>query len=122
MKLPRFDSEDPIEFMTRQLEPSETCSVPGCTVAPLEPRIPLCGDHRRCPRCGLSIDDAPRVSLSCCGFLVAMIPRRAYTIPWMVALRALQTTEAWPHRMIMVKLVVRGRVIAEGLPWLEEEK
>lgn len=97
-----------------------TCCVPGCKEPPLEHRLPLCGNHRVCPRCGLSIDDAPRVSLSCCGFLVAMIPRRAWKIPWLVKFKEMELAEAWPHGETVVKIVQGGRVIAEDLPWLEE--
>lgn len=94
------------------------CAVPGCRQPPVDEWLPLCAAHRACPRCGERPWSTVRGRLECCGFLVALVPRRAWAIPWRRILADLEIREGWPHRLALARIVVDGEQVAPELPWL----
>lgn len=112
--------DEPIPASEGESNGARVCAVPGCHDPPAG-RIPLCRAHRICPRCGAGIHVHGRVSLDCCGLLVALVPRRAWAIPWLQLIQRLRESESWPHRIRRVRVVLGHRTLACRLPWLEEK-
>jgi hypothetical protein len=96
------------------------CAVPGCRQPP-SARLPLCREHRICPRCGAQVHVAGRVTLDCCALAVALVPRLAFRIPWHLMIRKAQKAIGWPHRMRHVRVVMGHKTVAKRLPFPEEE-
>lgn len=127
MSQPRFDYGErqypnlEAKNLEARLEPS-VCAVPGCNreiylSAPWD--LPLCDEHRICPRCGARVHVPGRLALPCCGLHTIHSRLQAWRIPWLQLLdegwiRAMKLKD---RKMRHARVLVGRGVEAASLPW-----
>ena len=106
---------DKCDYAARLAGVARECAVPGC-IRPPDGRLPVCKNHRTCPRCGMTIHTHRREHLDCCGLHFANLRRWAWIIPWQRLLRAARPFHQRLYKLRRARILVGKKVIAAGLP------